>query len=91
MSERTKLRPLRDRVLARRIQEENDLGRLIVCPDNFKEPSTRCKVLAVGPKAKEVKVGDVVIIGPYVDFEFNREALVIFNEADVRGVVVENA
>ncbi len=90
MRNTTKLRPLRDRVVARRFDEKDEIG-LIYLPESAREKSTRCTVLAVGPKAKEVKVGDVVIIGPYVDFEFNREALVIFNEADIRGVVVENA
>lgn len=95
-SEYEKIRPLADRVLIRRLPLEEMHGP-IVLPDigrNIKEAAiVRGVVLAVGPgklrkdgtrQPMEVKKGDMVLIGPYVDFE--RDDLVMVNEADIRGV-----
>lgn len=95
-SEYEKIRPLADRVLIRRLPLEEMHGPIVI-PDiaqNIKEaPIVRGVVVATGPgkrlkdgsrKPMEVKRGDMVLIGPYVDFE--RDDLVMCNEADIRGV-----
>ena len=82
-----KLRALGSRVIAERFAPKEKVG-LIHVPDVAQEKSLRCTVLAVGPKVKDLQEGDVVIIGGYVDLEWEERNLVVFQEADIRGVVV---
>lgn len=95
-SEYEKIHPLADRVLIRRLPLEEMHGP-IVLPEQARDTTgaviSRGVVLAVGPGRLrkdgtriplEVKPGDTVLIGPYVDFE--RDNLVMVNEADIRGV-----
>lgn len=94
------IQPLADRVVLRRLPEEQK-GRIIL-PESAQEPSVLCEVVAVGPGAWteginggvvrrpcEVRPGQKVLIGPYCDFEWDAEKLLICNEADIRGVVNE--
>jgi len=82
-----KLRALGSRVIAERFVPKEKIG-LIHVPDVAQEKSLRCTVLAVGPKVQDLKEGDVVIIGGYVDMEWEERNLVVFQEADIRGVIV---
>lgn len=97
MSKYENIKPLSDRVLIRRLPLEEMHGP-IVLPDSARDPHdkplTRGVVLAVGPGRvrkdgsripPDVKVGQMVVIGPYVDFEHND--LVMCNEGDIRGVL----
>ena len=83
----TTLRPLRNRVIGRRLDEpDKPDGSMIWTPaGSRKERVYRCEVLAVGPKADGVEVGDKVLIGPYVDMDLEKK-LVIFQDADIRVV-----
>ncbi|KKN66903.1 hypothetical protein LCGC14_0466780 [marine sediment metagenome] len=78
----TRLRPLGNRVVGRRLPEPD--GSMIWTPAGSRK-NYRCKVLAVGPKVDGVKVGETVLIGEYVDMDLENK-VVIFQEADIRVV-----
>jgi len=71
-------------VVGRRLPEPETDGSMIWTPAGSQKNS-RCKVLAVGPKVDGVKVGEQVLIGPYVDMDLENE-VVIFQEDDIRVV-----
>lgn len=90
------IQPLHDRVLVRRI-EYYTTSSLIVLPDIATKESTRCVVVAVGPgkwhfpkkgpkfrEPMQVAPGDVVLIGPYKDWEDLSEGFVLIQQADIR-------
>lgn len=92
-----KFRPLHDRVLVERIEEEVTSGGIVI-PDNAKEKPSRGKVLAVGsgkchPDGKttplSVKKGDVVLFGKYAGTEVKVEGqdLVVMREEDIMGII----
>ena len=91
-------RPLQDRVLVRRIeQEEKTLGGIII-PDTAKEKPMEGEVIAAGPGARgddgklnplDVKVGDRVLFGKWsgTEIKIDGEDLVVMKEADIMGIV----
>lgn len=93
----TRIKPLGDRVVVQRVEEEREkIGSLYV-PDTAKEKPLRAKVLAVGPGRLDdegkrigmsVKVGDTVFIGKYAgtDLKVEGEECVILREEDILGV-----
>ena len=93
-----KFRPLQDRVLVRRIeQEEKTLGGIII-PDTAKEKPMEGEVMAVGPGTRgddgklhslDVKPGDRVLFGKWsgTAIRLDGEVLKIMKESDVMGVV----
>lgn len=94
-------RPLHDRVLVRRIEEDEKTAGGIIIPDTAKEKPQRGEVVAVGPGARgedneriplDVKEGDRVLFGKWSGNEvsINGEELLIMKESDILGVV-ENA
>ena len=92
-----KFRPLHDRVVVRRIDEDAKTSGGIIIPDTAKEKPMQGEVIAVGPgryeKDKrvpmELKVGDKVLYGKYSGTEvtIDSEQLLILREADVLAVV----
>jgi chaperonin GroES len=93
-----KLKPLHDRVLIRRVEEESRSQGGIVIPDNAKEKPQRGEVLAVGPgepletgqvRALAVKKGDSVLFGKYSGSEVtvDGEELVILKESDILAII----
>ncbi len=93
-----KFRPLHDRVLVRRSEEEERTAGGIIIPDTAKEKPMQGEVLAVGPGARndkgeiitpDVKVGDTILFGKYsgTDVTIDGQELVIIKESDVMGVV----
>jgi chaperonin GroES len=94
----TKFRPLGDRVLVKRIKEEERTKGGIVIPDTAKEKPQEGKVVAVG-KGKyseegklipiEVKAGDKILFGKYSGSEvkLDGEEHVIMREEDILGVL----
>ncbi len=94
----TKFRPLGDRVLVRRIKEEEKTKGGIIIPDTAKEKPQEGKVVAVG-KGKhsedgklipvEVKAGDKILFGKYSGSEVKLEGEehVILREDDILAVV----
>ncbi len=94
-----KFRPLGDRVLVRRTDEEQTTEGGIVLPGSAAEKPSEGEVLAVGPgttldngevKAVSVKEGDLVVFGQYAGsntVKIDGDELVILNEQDILGVI----
>lgn len=93
-----KIRPLHDRVVVRRLEEELKTAGGIVIPDSAKEKPMRGEVIAVGTgkpldsgdvRALAVKVGDEVLFGKYsgTEIKINGQELVVMREDDIMGVV----
>jgi len=93
-----KIRPLQDRVIVKRIEEEEKSKGGIIIPDTAKEKPQEGKVLAVG-KGKinddgkitplDVKVNDRILFGKYSGTEINvdGEEHLIMREDDILGVI----
>ncbi|MGC4088158.1 MAG: co-chaperone GroES [Polyangiaceae bacterium] len=95
----TKIRPLQDRLIVKRVKEEEKTKGGIIIPDSAKEKPIEGEVLAVGNgkvtddgklRAPDVKAGDRVLFGKYAGTEVKLEGedLLILREDDVLGVIV---
>ena len=93
-----KFRPLGDRVLVKRVEEEAKTKGGIIIPDTAKEKPQEGEVLAVGPGGRDesgkrieadVKVGDRILFGKWAGSEvkIDGEDLLIMKESDVLGVL----
>ena len=91
-------RPLGDRVLVKRVEEEEKTKGGIIIPDTAQEKPQEGKIIAVGPGARDeqgrvhaldVKVGDKVLYGKYSGTEVtvDGEQLLILRESDVLAVL----
>ncbi len=91
-------RPLHDRVLVRRIEEEEKTAGGIIIPDTAKEKPMEGEILAVGPGVRneqgaltplDVKKGDRVLFGKWSGTEvtMSGEELIIMKESDVMGII----
>jgi len=91
-------RPLHDRVVVRRIEEDDRTPGGIIIPDTAKEKPQQGEVVAVGPGARddkgvvqplEVKVGDRCLFGKWSGSEvkIDGEDLLIMKESDILGVL----
>src|SRR3974390_2788723 len=91
-------RPLGDRVLEKRVEEEEKTRGGIINPDTAKEKQQEGEVLAVGPGARDeagkrvepdVKVGDRILFGKWSGTEVRIDGndLLIMKESDILGVV----
>ena len=94
----TALRPLHDRILARRVDAEEKTAGGIIIPDTAKEKPIQAEVLAVGPGARdesgrivpmEVRVGDIVMFTKWggTEVKIDGEELLVLKESDVIGIV----
>ena len=92
-----KFRPLHDRVLVRRVDQEAKTAGGIIVPDTAQEKPMQGKVLAVGPGARnhkgevaplDVKAGDHILFGKWSgsEIEMDGEELLIMKESDILGV-----
>ena len=91
------IRPLHDRVLIRRLEEERTSAGGIVIPDNAAEKPSRGEVVAVGKgkildngsvHALDVKAGDKVLFGKYAGTEVpGSKELLMMREDDIMGVI----
>jgi chaperonin GroES len=92
------IRPLHDRVIVRRLEEERTTAGGIVIPDTATEKPNRGKVLAVGKgksnekgeiRPLEVKVGDIVLFGQYAGTKIKHEGeeLLVMSEDDLMAIV----
>jgi chaperonin GroES len=92
------IRPLHDRVIVKRLEEERKTASGIVIPDNATEKPDQGEVVAVGPGKKDdngksialdVKVGDKVLFGKYAgqSVKVNGEELLVIREEEILGVV----
>ncbi|HPS77749.1 MAG TPA: co-chaperone GroES [Thermoanaerobaculaceae bacterium] len=92
------VRPLNDRVLLRRLEQEEIVRGGIIIPDTAKEKPQEAEVMGVGPGKLddsgkrvpcEVKKGDRVLIGKYsgTEIKIDNEELVIVREDEILGVI----
>jgi chaperonin GroES len=95
-----KIRPLHDRIVVKRLEEERKSPGGIVIPDTATEKPIRGKVLAVGKgkvldngelRPVDLKVGDQVLFGKYggTEIKIDGEELLVMREDDVMGVFVK--
>ena len=93
-----KIRPLNDRLLVKRLQEEEMTAGGIIIPDSAKEKPAEGEVVAVGPGkvvdsgervALQVKEGDMVLFSKYggTDVKLDGEDFLIMREEDILGIV----
>jgi chaperonin GroES len=93
-----KIRPLHDRVIVRRQEEERTSPGGIVIPDNAAEKPVRGEVLAVGNgkildsgevRGLDVKVGDIVLFGKYsgTEVKVDGDEVLVMREEDIMGVL----
>jgi chaperonin GroES len=93
-----KIRPLHDRVVVKRLDEQRTSPGGIVLPDSATEKPVQGKVLAVGKgkiledgtiRPLDVKVGDKVLFGKYggTEVKIDGEELVVMREDDLMGVL----
>ncbi len=92
------IRPLHDRVIVKRVEEETTTAGGIVLPGSAAEKPSQGKVLAVGSgkqldngtvRALEVKVGDKVLFGKYAgnEVKVDDEDLIVMREEDIMGIL----
>ena len=97
-----KFRPLHDRVVVRRVEQESKTAGGIIIPDTAKEKPQEGEVIAVGPGARDesgkvqpldVKAGDRVLFGKWSGTEVKIDGvdLLIMKESDIMGVLDEPA
>ncbi len=92
------IRPLHDRVIVKRLEEERTSPGGIVIPDSATEKPIRGKVLAVGNgkildngqvRSLDVKVDDIVLFGKYsgTEVKIDGEELLVMREEDIMGII----
>jgi chaperonin GroES len=92
------IRPLHDRVIVKRFEEETTTAGGIVLPGSAAEKPSQGKVLSVGNgkqldngtiRALEVKVGDTVLFGKYSgnEVKVDGEDLIVMREEDILGII----
>ncbi len=97
-----KFRPLHDRVVVKRLEEDTKTAGGIIIPDTAKEKPQQGKIVAVGPGGRDetgkvipldVKVGDTVLFGKWSGSEvkIDGDDLLIMKESDILGVLEGSA
>ena len=97
-----KFRPLHDRVVVRRVEEDERTKGGIIIPDTAKEKPMQGEVIAVGPGARnekgevvalDVKPGDRVLFGKWsgTEVKLDGQELLIMKESDIMGVIEASA
>ncbi len=92
------IRPLHDRVIVKRVEEETTTAGGIVLPGSAAEKPSQGKVLAAGNgkpldngqvRALEVKVGDKVLFGKYAgnEVKIDGEELIVMREEDIMAIL----
>ena len=93
-----KLKPLLDRVVIKRVEEENKTAGGIIIPDTAKEKPSQGLVVSVGPGGRDesgheipmtLKVGDRVLFGKWsgTEVKVDGEDLIIMKESEVFGIL----
>jgi len=93
-----KFRPLHDRVLVRRVEEDTKTAGGIIIPDSAQEKPSEGEIVAAGAGAKsedgkvmplDVKAGDRVLFGKWsgTEVKVNGEELLIMKESDILGII----
>eukprot|EP00439_Symbiodinium_sp_Y106_P088732 s1_g1268.t1 len=93
-----KFRPLHDRVLVRRVEEDTKTAGGIIIPDSAQEKPSEGEIVAAGAGSKsedgkvtplDVKAGDRVLFGKWsgTDVKVDGEELLIMKESDILGII----
>ena len=93
-----KFRPLHDRVVVRRLAEEEKSSGGIIIPDTAKEKPSQGEIIAAGPGARDeagkivpldVKAGDRILFGKWsgTEVKLDGEDLMIMKESDILGII----
>jgi len=93
-------RPLHDRVVVRRVEEEQKTAGGIIIPDSAKEKPSQGEITAVGPGGRDeagklipidLKVGDRVLFGKWSgnEVKLDGQELLIMKESDIMGVLTD--
>ena len=93
-----KIRPLHDRVIVKRLEEERTSPGGIVIPDSAAEKPSQGKVIAIGKgkiledgsvRALDVKVGDKILFGKYsgTEVKVDGDELLVMREEDIMAVI----
>ena len=93
-----KFRPLGDRVVVRRVKEDQKTAGGIIIPDTAQEKPMEGEVIAVGPGARneqgqlvalDVKAGDRILFGKWsgTEVKLDGEELLIMKESDIMGII----
>ena len=93
-----KFRPLHDRVVVRRIEEDTKTAGGIIIPDTVKEKPMQGEIVSIGPGARdesgkivplEVKKGDRVLFGKWsgTEVKIDGQELLIMKESDILGII----
>ncbi|MDI9640986.1 co-chaperone GroES [Kamptonema cortianum] len=93
-----KFRPLHDRVLVRRIEQEEKTAGGIIIPDTAKEKPIEGEVIAIGSGTRledgkviplDVKVGDRILFGKWsgTEVKFSGTEYLVMKESDIMGIV----
>ncbi len=93
-----KFRPLHDRVVVRRVEEDTKTAGGIIIPDTAKEKPMQGEIVAAGPGARnekgeiqalDVKAGDRVLFGKWsgTEVKIDGEELLIMKESDILGII----
>ncbi|HVA13417.1 MAG TPA: co-chaperone GroES [Stellaceae bacterium] len=93
-----KFRPLHDRVVVRRLEQDDKTPGGIIIPDTAKEKPMEGEIIAAGPGARneagqlvalDVKVGDRVLFGKWsgTEVKIDGEDLMIMKESDIMGII----
>ena len=93
-----KFRPLHDRVVVRRVEEDTKTKGGIIIPDTAQEKPMQGEVIAVGPGARneqgqlvalDVKAGDRILFGKWsgTEVKLEGEELLIMKESDIMGII----
>ncbi len=96
-----KIRPLYDRIVVKRVEEQETILGSIIIPDSAKEKPQEAEVMAVGQGKRledgtlvpvDVKVGDRILFGKYSssDIKVDGEEYLIMREDEILGVVERN-
>ena len=97
-----KIRPLQDRLIIKRVAEENKTKGGIIIPDTAKEKPMEGEIVAVGPGARDekgtlvpldVKKGDRILFGKWsgTEIKLDGEDLLIMKESDIMGIIEGSA
>ena len=92
------IKPLHDRVVVRRVEEDERTASGIIIPDTAKEKPQKGEIIAVGSGARgengqvvalDVKVGDVVLFGKWSgnEIKLDGEELLVMKESDIIGIL----
>lgn len=97
-----KFRPLHDRVLVRRVEQEEKTAGGIIIPDTAKEKPMEGEVIAIGSGTRledgkilplDVKVGDRILFGKWsgTEVKFGNQEYLVMKESDIMGIVESKA